>query len=357
MPLCAFAPFRATPRVGARRRSAIGGVTATLAVCGLSGAPTPASAQATPFSLQLSNDFIGRFHNRVTMDVQLRVIGPQIKAHSNAKDGEVHISGVPQLLAVGGATAPPLGFAAVAEILHAKQFEGPGGLLKFIESQSQAGQPVRMTGVWRLWGEHGEGDFMQGTFPDPGTWNPKSNPPHVFELHPLTALVRGGQSVSFLKDFKPLGGFPDGAAAQRSRSALGFLERTSCKITPGAQSTTLSGDAQRYNFFGFVARNVSQPVAAAGGDGSFATADLFDAEGKGPQNGQPAQPFARGVRLVFVKGTPPADALAQLGPTGRALKLTGFARMDLSVFQKAVATGQTYQGKIPYEVIVTWLRP
>lgn len=85
-------------------------------------------APAEQFSLELRNDFVHAFHDRATMEVNYTVVGAQIKAHSPQNDGEVHISGTAR--EVG--TNADVGFATVAEIMHASKYEGPGGLLNWI---------------------------------------------------------------------------------------------------------------------------------------------------------------------------------------------------------------------------------
>ncbi len=78
--------------------------------------------------LVLDIDFVRAHHGRVTADVRFTPVGAQTNAHSPANDGEVHISGT----AVMADTGRPLGFATVAEIMLARQYEGPGGHLQFI---------------------------------------------------------------------------------------------------------------------------------------------------------------------------------------------------------------------------------
>src|SRR4051812_28929621 len=101
----------------------------------------PASAQE--FTLVLDNNFVRAHHNRVTTDVQFTPVGAQTNAHSPANDGEVHISGTADMAGSG----QPLGFATVAEIMHAAQFEGRGSHLQFIAGEARAGRPIRMRGV------------------------------------------------------------------------------------------------------------------------------------------------------------------------------------------------------------------
>jgi hypothetical protein len=306
-----------------------------------------APTYAQEFTLELDNEFVRAHHNRVTVDVRFTVVGAQIDAHSPSKDGEVHISGT----AADAVTGRTLGFATVAEIMHAAQFEGRGGHLQFIAGESRAGHPVRMRGVWRLWGEHGDRLFRQGLFPPPSTWRPQSNPPHIFEIHPVTQIEREGRTVSFLGDFRFLPGFTDLSNVQRTRGAFGLFERMTCRIEPGASTTRLTGSRQQFNFVQFIAQLRGRPEPTPSGDGMFVRANIFDQAGRGASA---SEPLARDVRLVFTTGTPPAAELRRVGSDGR-LRLVGFARISLSPINDAIVSRRVFQGKFSYEIVVTSL--
>ena len=304
---------------------------------------------AQGFSLNLDNDFVRAIHDRATADVQYRVVQAQVNAHTPANDGEVHISGT----AVMASTGRALGFASVAEIMHAAQYEGPNGHLQFIANEGVAGRPVRLRGVWRLWGEHGETSISQGTIPPVSTWNPRTNPPHIFELHPLTHLQRGNQTVSFLADFRFLAGFTDLLNVQRTRGAFGLFERMQCRITPGSRRTLITGTKQQFNFVQFTAVIRGRPEPTSSGDGVFARADIFDQRGGG--SNAAGAPLAADVRLVFVAGTPPAERLRTLTAANNRMRLVGFARISLTPVNEAIRTGHAFAGKLPYEIVVTSL--
>jgi hypothetical protein len=318
---------------------------ALLAVLVLTLLTVQAAAQS--LRIELDNGFVQKYHDRVVMDARLRVVGPQTVAHSPSKDGEVHLSGV----TVEADTGQDIGFATVAEIMHAKQFEGNGGLLKWIATTNQ---PVRMRGVWRIWAEHGgeNSTYTQGQYPSPLTWQPKSNPSHVFELHPLTQVQRNSQTVSLLNDFKFLPGFSDPQKINRTRGAFGYFEQIACKIKPGPQQTRITCEPHRYNFVGFTAQLNGSPVQTPTNDGLLAFADIYDQNGQGLPHGQP---LARNVRLVFTAGTPPASKVLALNGNSDRIKLVGFPRLNLTVVQRVIDATQEYQGKLPYEMVVTWL--
>lgn len=307
----------------------------------LSAAP----AAAQQLTLTLDNDFVRAHHDRVTTDVLFTVVAVRPKANPPDKDGESHISGT----AVAAATRRPLGFATVAEIMRGAQYEGRGGLLDFLAAEGRAGREVRLRGVWRLWRESGGGGhFEQGKFPAPARWANRTNPPHVFEIHPVTHVERAGRNVSLLADFRFQRGFAALNDVQRTRDAFVYFERMRCRVEPGERATRVAGDTTRFNFVGFVARLKGRVETTPSGDGAFVRADIFDQNGRGAAGDEP---LARDVRLVFTAGTPP-EAELRRGGDGQ-MPLAGFARIGLTPINDAIAARRAFEGKCPYEIVVT----
>jgi hypothetical protein len=135
-----------------------------------------ASADTT---LELKNDFIEAFKNRATIEAtySVKFSHPKPKTPSPGKssnDGDIHISG----------TAPEIGLLTVAEIMNAKDFLN---VVKFVHDREGSNVAIAMTGVWRIWPEHGgESLHVQGEA-DPAEIT-DTNPDHIFEIHPLTKV-------------------------------------------------------------------------------------------------------------------------------------------------------------------------
>jgi hypothetical protein len=142
---------------------------------------------------------------------------------------------------------------------------------------------------------------------------------------------------------------------QRTRGAFGFFEQLSGRITPGPQRTLITSGPHRFNFVGITAQLKGRPVPTATGDGLFAMVDIFYQRGQGLPNGQP---LARDVRLVLTAGTAPANFLRGLGNNadGRRIRLVGFPRVNLTIAAQTIATNQPFAGKLPYEMIITWMQ-
>src|SRR6516164_9550883 len=98
-----------------------------------------------------------------------------------------------------------------------------------IHDAEGTGQPVALSGVWRLWCEHGgNSEQIQGAPLDPFD---TTNPEHVFEVHPITKL----KNRSLLSTLKPIEGF----TTKEAHDAFTKYEGIRCKIIPGQDTTTL----------------------------------------------------------------------------------------------------------------------
>src|SRR5712692_3144498 len=124
-------------------------------------------------TITLKKDFIEKFKNRATIDATYTVDKAHQKPNPPSKDGDIHVAG----------RAPEIGLAAVAEVMNAA---GQPKALALVKDAQGSGTPVKMTGAWRIWCEHGgDVEHIQGDPLDPFL---TTNPPHVFEIHPLLTL-------------------------------------------------------------------------------------------------------------------------------------------------------------------------
>src|SRR5438045_7817659 len=89
--------------------------------------------------ITLDNAFIEKYKNAATITTDATVTGDQ--EHAAADDGDVHL---PVL-------APAVGLNCVAEIMNVKDEHPAVQLARQLET---SGQPVSITGAWRLWCEH-----------------------------------------------------------------------------------------------------------------------------------------------------------------------------------------------------------
>jgi len=100
--------------------------------------------------ITLNRSFIQKYANRATITSDFRVEKTSA-IHSASQDGDIHAAGA----------GSEIGMVAVAEVMNAKT-ERSHAVLQLTGSVS-SGQPVHITGAWRIWCEHGgEQQYIQG---------------------------------------------------------------------------------------------------------------------------------------------------------------------------------------------------
>src|SRR6266446_249736 len=155
----------------------------------LVGLSLPSSAQnERALEIVLKKTFIEKYKNRVTLSTGKYYVDKVLKhVNSPAKDGDIHIAG----------RSNDIGLPTVAEIMNAAE-DTPGvDLVHRVEGNGA----VALAGVWRLWAEHGGlGQQVQGAPLKPFT---TTNPPHVFEVHPILRL----NDEDLVRTLHPINGF------------------------------------------------------------------------------------------------------------------------------------------------------
>jgi len=155
------------PHLEYYRRACFGVATAILML--VAAAPTIAQT-----SISLKKEFVEEFKNRVTIDTRFIIDKAHAHPNSGAKDGDMHVA---------GRSPADVGLATVAEIMNAKEVPSA---VQAVHDAEGTGQTIEADGVWRLWPEHGgEQDHRQFS---PLNAFTTTNPPHVFEIHPVTKL-------------------------------------------------------------------------------------------------------------------------------------------------------------------------
>jgi hypothetical protein len=284
--------------------------------------------------LVLKNAFIEKYKNRVTVEIDFKVDHAHPKPNpisADGEDGDLHFSG----------RAPDVGLPMVAEIVNAVAPAQKAAVdLVHQKEKEQKKQNVRLAGVWRLWFEHppaGQGQQIQGqTIPIPEN----TNPDHVFELHPLTAI--GDKTVP--KSFAVIPKF----TAYDADTAFGYYEKLPLAAKANASATLLSSVKAKYNYAEFVIELTS--AAAPVEDGFFALAKVLDREGNTVVDN------AR--RMAFPQGTSPA-AIIKSRKKGDRLHVIGIPRLNLeriSALTKS-AGGAEVKVNLPYEMIIVGVFP
>jgi hypothetical protein len=281
----------------------------------------PASSAAL---LVLKRRFAEVHKNRATLAATFTVDHVKKSVNSvkaKGEDGDLHIAGRAQ---------KQVGLPMVVEIVNARDQKPAIDLFRAAE---QSGQPVRAAGVWRIWFEHpGKEEHIQGNpVPKPTS----TNPDHVFELHPVTAIA----GLSLVSSFKMIPGY---SAYPPSRS---FAEYEKLTATIRATKTAISIDSRNagFNYTEFDAEIPGEPKAFE--DCVIALANILDDED--PE----AKPASGMRRLVFLKDMAGLDKVRK----GETIRVLAIPRLNLERLLDIVhgAEGQTLSNvPLPYEFIV-----
>jgi hypothetical protein len=294
-----------------------------------------ACSQMQAGTLVLSSKFVNDNKDKATITVQLEVDEHLTRAHKIDKggdDGDVHMAG----------RADEVRLPLVAEILNAAKETSSMQVL----NQSSATNKIAVTGVWRLWFEHpSPGQMIQGnTVAKPSN----SNPDHVFEIHPITQF--GNNSV--IDSFVPITGTqntnPTKYTAYPAATAFPKYEALKSTIKNNGSAISITSTKAGYNYAEFIIELAAKPTAVS--DGALVLAKIFDVS----DEEEPVIPDLR--RMVFVQGTPPADALNGLGK-GDRLRVMGIPRVNLTEVVAAATSGKTVNTRLPYEMIIVAVLP
>jgi hypothetical protein len=319
-------PRRIRPRGGPppsppARLSSTGMPATTAAALLLAALLLPAAARAE-IQITLQNAFVEKYKDRATIDAAFTVDKAHARPNPPASDGDLHAAG----------RAPEIGLPAVAEVMNAVlELDA----IDLIHQAERGGQPLQVRGVWRLWCEHGGDDEqVQGQPLQPFK---TTNPPHVFEIHPL---VRIGD-LDLAGSFQPIAGFTYKDASQAFQS----YERLPSHIATGDGTTTVTTRMAGYNYVEFVIRLNEEPTHLLA-DGLSVKAAVLDTGGDLLVNER---------RMVAVAGTAPYARIKAMHK-GEALHVVGLPRIDLSLLSWRVANSGRVAGvldwSLPYEMVL-----
>lgn len=279
---------------------------------------TPANAEV---EIILQDSFIATYANRATIETGFIVDKAHKKPNSPAKDGDMHIAGRDNKAIL------PM----VAEIMNAKEATGAVDRVHDEEGQNHA---LVVVGAWRLWNEHaGDSVFVQGSAVKKAT---TTNPDHAFEIHPVTSF----DGIDVSDTLHPIAGFQE----KDPEKAFTAYENLRSEISHSGSTTSIVSSMGGYNYVKFQMVLSEKPKRVS--DGALAFAEVHDLDG---------ELLVRKRRMVFVGGTPPADAVKS-ADGGACFVVLGIPRIDLALVKWRVEHAQQRPGvlkwNLPYEIIV-----
>ena len=281
------------------------------------------STLAHSSTLVLKRAWVQKYKNRATINASFKPDHAKSTPNALAADGDLHIA---------GRAEDDVGLPMVAEIVNARTVGKPA--TDFVQTVKGKGQAVPVVGAWRLWFEH-PADKQTQTTKVPKPTN--TNPPHSFEIHPIVEIGTAKVPGSFveIKGFTPWD------------TATAFKEYESHSITVSANKSTIVLVSKRAvrNYAEFSFECVGKPFKLE--DGGYAV--LANVEGEGDA------PAAQNVRMIFVPGTPPWDALTTKKiTTGDSMHVIGIPRVNLLEISDFLDKngGKLAERKLPYEMII-----
>lgn len=272
--------------------------------------------------IEIHESFVERYKDRVTIDTTFTVDKAMKSPLPSSLDGDLHFAG----------RAPEVGLPIVGEIVNASTRKDA---VELAHELARVGDPVRVSGVWRIWPEHaGRGEEQQG---EPLDQFETANPAHVFEIHPVTRMG----SLDLRDTYKPVNGFKPGAP----KRTFQIYESAGCAIQVKPEMISIVSDTGLYNCVEFVMEVADDHQVMAPG-GRFVAASALDMAGA---------LLVQRLRLVFTAGTAPERAVRGL-KRGDRLHVYGIPRLDLSEVSRRVVASvsdpSVLTRNLPYEMVI-----
>jgi hypothetical protein len=290
---------------------------------------TAIAAQLAPdeVRVQIDRSFVEAYKDRVTIDATFTVDEASPSPNPIVFDGDLHFAG----------RAPEIGLRMVGEIKNAREVDAAVAL---VQRAAKTRQPIKLTGAWRIWAEHSLGRPEEQGRPLARIETP--HPEHVFEIHPIIKLG----SIGLLQTLHPVEGYKPGGA----KPIFGSYQGAKLKLRATPTTVTFDTPTWLYNDVHFLMEltEAGQQVVS---DGRFVTARVLDLDGN---------LLVEQLRMVFVKGSAPEQAVSRLSRGGR-LHLWGLPRLDFAEISRRVRASPNPsivdEGPMPYEIIVVGVYP
>jgi hypothetical protein len=282
-----------------------------------------ASSLLANIEITLNNDFIEKYKDQATISASFIVDKAHPRPNPAKNDGDLHAAG----------RAEEIGLPIVAEIMNAASQKSA---VNAIHKAEGTGNPIPLTGVWRIWCEHGgDSQQVQGQPLQPFK---TTNPPHVFEIHPITKF----NSTSIIGALHPIQGYKP----KDAETAFLKYEALKSHIKLGANTTSLVTTMAGYNYVEFVAVPLEEENQDAFSDGVGVLASVHDLDGG---------LLVHKRRMVFVKDSPEEKGLKSLKP-GEGMHVLGVPRISLKLLSYRVAhhseNEEMMDWALPYELVI-----
>lgn len=282
-------------------------------------------------TITLRRSFIDSFKNRLTVSADYEIWYAHKKPNPADKDGDLHFAGWDK----------KIGLPIVAEIMNAKEQTSAVDLIHQKEGKGEPSEKIKLTGIWRLWCEH-PGDiyeFKQGSKNIPIE---NTNPPHVFEIHPVTNL--GGMDLS--TSLHSIEGF----TYKRPEDAFSRYSNLRCRLSKKGKFISIETSGIGYNYVDFFIKLNSDQKQIVD-DGFFVYASVYSAS---PGETEEDALISHKLRVGFVKGSALYNKVKSMH-AGDVVHVVGIPRIDLALvswrIEHATERPETLQWNLPLEMV------
>ena len=289
-------------------------------------------------TITLRKSFIDSFKNQLTTGADYEIYFAHPHPNQAKNDGDLHFAGFDK----------KIGLPMVAEIMNAKEFGNAVDEVHAFEGKGKPQRKAKLTGVWRLWCEHPGGidEFVQGGFKqkDLASIIENTNPPHVFEVHPVTKIGSIDVSGSIHKI--------DGYTYKTAEDAFDRYSNLKCKLKNNPKTVTIETNTIGFNYVDFwiQLKDTSMFIVP---DGLFVFCSIFNSDFN-PEEGDEEKLIHHKLRVAFVKGTDVYEKVKRMHK-GDFLHISGIPRINLNLIAWRAANAKTrpevLQWNLPFEMI------
>jgi hypothetical protein len=272
--------------------------------------------------IEINKSFIEKYKDRVGITATFTVDKARQNPIARIFDGDFHMAG----------RAPEVALPVVAEIANGASAKKA---IDLVHGAEGTGRPLKISGVWRIWPEHGGAAKQEQG--EPLAAMESDNPNHVFEIHPVTRI----NDVEVLNTFTPIEGFMGGDA----HACFEIYDKAECTLTVKPKTVSILTHKGLRNDVEFLMEITDGRQIVVPG-GRFVIASARDLKGN---------LLVERLRIVFATGTPPERAVRLL-KRGDRLHVFGLPRVDFAEISRRATGSKTNPAllvkPLPYEIII-----
>ena len=274
----------------------------------------------------LRKSFIDSLKNRVTIESDFNIVIAHKRPNPISKDGDMHIAG----------TDKKIGLPIVAELMNANEEKIAMNLVKNYEGTTRI---VKISGAWRIWCEHTSNES------DANEQGKKftiinSNPPHIFEIHPVTSIG----SIDVIGSLKPIRNDQEEFDYKDAKKAFERYNKAKCKITEMKDKVKISTGGVGLNYAEFWIKITGKPIIVS--DGRFIYCDVLDKDGR---------VLAENMRMAFPKNSE-AEIKVRSLKENDVMHVIGIPRVGLRAISERVKSSvknpELLNKNLPVEMII-----